>query len=78
MRVRILSGNQAGQVQDVGEVQGEVMIQTGYAERVVVQAPAPPVMAPSPPPPGPALVAPVPNNNDRIRAAHAARVARPA
>lgn len=32
MRVRILSGNEAGQVQEVSEAQGEHMVQFGFAE----------------------------------------------
>jgi hypothetical protein len=38
MRVRILSGNQAGEIQEVDEVQGEHMIQFGYAERALAPA----------------------------------------
>jgi translation initiation factor 2 gamma subunit (eIF-2gamma) len=35
MRVKIISGNQAGTVQDLPQVEAEVAISTGYAERVV-------------------------------------------
>jgi hypothetical protein len=52
MRVRILSGNQAGEIQEVGEVQGEHMLQTGFAERapepVAEPDPAPPEAEPGP------------------------------
>lgn len=54
MRVRILSGNQAGEIQEVDEVQGEHMIHFGYAERaapaaVLEPAVEPPVAAPTAP-----------------------------
>jgi hypothetical protein len=50
MRVRILSGNTAGGEQDVPDVEGEVMLATGYAERVTdVSPPAPVVEPPSAP-----------------------------
>lgn len=36
MRVRILSGNLTGCVQDVPQVEGEVMVATGFAEPVAI------------------------------------------
>ena len=53
MRVRILSGNQAGEIQEVDEVQGEHMIHFGFAERAapaaVLGAVEPPSAAPTAP-----------------------------
>ena len=51
MRVRILSGNQAGEIQEVGEVEGEHMIHFGFAEAagpaaVLEPAVDPPATAP--------------------------------
>lgn len=49
MRVRFLSGNQAGGEQDVPEVEGECLLATGFAERVE-PPPAPDVPAAAPEP----------------------------
>jgi hypothetical protein len=39
MRVKILSGNQAGCVGDFPQVEGEVLIATGYGELVAEEPP---------------------------------------
>jgi hypothetical protein len=47
MRVRILSGNAAGGEQDVPDVDGQAMLDTGYAEYVGPTPAPPPVVSAS-------------------------------
>lgn len=47
MRVRILSGNAAGDEQDVPDVDGHAMLDTGYAERVTDVSPPSSVVEPT-------------------------------
>lgn len=49
MRVRILSGNQAGEIQEVDPVQGEHMVHFGYAELAAEPAALAPAPVPTPP-----------------------------
>lgn len=62
MRVRILSGQHAGGIQELSQVEGEVAVATGYGESVVDDAPsaaASPAPEPSEEPASPAPESPV-------------------
>lgn len=61
MRVKILSGNAAGGIQDVPPVEAEVLIATGFAELVADD----PAAAAASPEPAPNTPAPAPKTSRR-------------